>query len=83
MHVNCADFVYKAMGELIQVLYLYALGAFQITWYLQQGPKGDVKCLIKIRITKGRSIFSSLCVVKTKQLTVSLTVQLPFTTTLC
>ena len=21
MHVNCADFVYKAMGELIQVLY--------------------------------------------------------------
>ena len=22
MHVNCADFVYKAMGELIQVLYL-------------------------------------------------------------
>ena len=23
MHVNCADFVYKAMGELIQVLYHY------------------------------------------------------------
>ena len=22
MHVNCADFVYKAKGELIQVLYL-------------------------------------------------------------
>ena len=21
MHVNCADFVYRAMGELIQVLY--------------------------------------------------------------
>ena len=23
MHVNCAEFVYKAMGELIQVLYLF------------------------------------------------------------
>ena len=27
MHVNCAGFVYKAMGELIQVLYLYAMPA--------------------------------------------------------
>ena len=25
MHVNCADFVYKAMGELIQVLYHYLI----------------------------------------------------------
>ena len=25
MHVNCADFVYKAMGELIQVLYHFTL----------------------------------------------------------
>ena len=28
MHVNCADFVYKAMGEYIQVLYLLSFDNF-------------------------------------------------------
>ena len=30
MHVNCADFVYKAMGELIQVLYQCCMTAEQV-----------------------------------------------------
>ena len=37
MHVNCADFVYIAMGELIQVLYLlYGCHCINLTLHIQK-----------------------------------------------
>ena len=57
MHVNCADFVYKAIGELIQVLYLWVLLKGHMTFFslgfqrsaetqAKKGTAGHNACLI-------------------------------------
>ena len=47
MHVNCADFVYKAMGELIQVLYPSGYSHFIANLIISFSTDWLQSCLIK------------------------------------
>ena len=60
MDVNCADYVYKAMGELIQILYHYKQEV------AEKKPRSTCELISWLKCTWSAHIFAALCLTMTK-----------------